>query len=488
MFAIFLTSGLFLGWSLGANDAANVFGTAVGTRMISFRKAAIACGIFVIFGAVISGAGAAQTLGELGAVNAIAGAFVVALAAAVTVYWLTGYGYPVSTTQAIVGAIIGWDLFSGALIDYGALEKIVLSWFISPVLAAIFAAVLYKLIAYGIKYARIHMFSLDALTRSGLLLAGIAGAYALGANNISNVVGIFVPISPLADISFVGWFKLTAAQQLFLLGGISIAVGTFTYGKKVMLTVGAGLTEMSPVAAFVAVLANAIVLFLFASQGLQVFLLGHGLPAFPLVPVSSSQAIVGSVIGIGLIKGGRGIRWRVLGEISVAWVVTPIAAVLISFVSLFVIQNVFQQKTYFPVEYQLTGEAELRIREAGIETDKLADIREKTYPTASRFQKALSQRMALSDHENNIVMAATEIDRIVVTNDAVNRANNSSLTGEQKRAFRAQWRRSFEHRWQLEKALAEASPEWRAKPGDKERNKEVARDLDYIYRLVHASE
>ena len=83
MFAFFLTSGLFLGWSLGANDAANVFGTAVGTRMISFKKAAIYCGIFVILGAVVSGAGAAKTLGELGAVNAIAGAFVVALAAAV---------------------------------------------------------------------------------------------------------------------------------------------------------------------------------------------------------------------------------------------------------------------------------------------------------------------------------------------------------------------------------------------------------------------
>jgi PiT family inorganic phosphate transporter len=306
MFAIFLTSGLFLGWSLGANDAANVFGTAVGTRMISFKKAAIYCGIFVILGAVISGAGAAKTLGELGAVNAIAGAFVVALAAAVTVYWLTVLGYPVSTTQAIVGAIMGWDLFSGALIDYGALEQIVLSWIISPILAAVFSALLYKMIAYGIKHARIHMFSLDALTRAGLLIAGIAGSYSLGANNISNVVGIFVPISPFADISFLGWFKLNAAQQLFLLGGVAIAVGVFTYGKKVMLTVGEGITEMSPVAAFVAVLANAVVLFLFASQDLQTFLLGHGLPAFPLVPVSSSQAIVGSVIGIGLIKGGRG--------------------------------------------------------------------------------------------------------------------------------------------------------------------------------------
>ncbi|MDP3097144.1 MAG: inorganic phosphate transporter [Syntrophales bacterium] len=488
MFAIFLTSGLFLGWSLGANDAANVFGTAVGTRMISFRKAAIVCGIFVIFGAVISGAGAAKTLGELGAVNAIAGAFVVALAAAVTVYWLTVLGYPVSTTQAIVGAIIGWDLFSGALIDFGALEKIVLSWFISPILAAIFSALLYKVIAYGIKYARIHMFSLDALTRSGLLLAGIAGAYSLGANNISNVVGIFVPISPLSDISFLGWFKLNAAQQLFLLGGVSIAVGTFTYGKKVMLTVGEGITEMSPVAAFVAVLANAIVLFLFASQNLQAFLLGHGLPAFTLVPVSSSQAIVGSVIGIGLIKGGRGIRWRVLGEISMAWIATPIVAVLISFISLFILQNVFQQKTYIPVEYQITAMAELRIREAGIPVDSLADIRAKTYPTAAQFQKAVSQRMALSAREINVVMAATEIDRTMVTSDAVKRANGSALKDDQKRALRKLWGKTFEHRWQLEKALAEASPEWRVKPGDKEQSNEVLRDLDYVYRLIRASE
>jgi len=488
MFAIFLTSGLFLGWSLGANDAANVFGTAVGTRMISFKKAAIFCGIFVILGAVISGAGAAKTLGELGAVNAIAGAFVVALAAAVTVYWLTVLGYPVSTTQAIVGAIIGWDLFSGALIDYGALEKIVLSWVISPVLAAIFSALLYKAIAHLIKHVRVHMFLLDSLTRAGLLLAGIAGAYSLGANNISNVVGIFVPISPFADISFLGWFKLNAAQQLFLLGGVAIAVGVFTYGKKVMLTVGQGITEMSPVAALVAVLANAVVLFLFASQDLQTFSLGHGLPAFPLVPLSSSQAIVGSVIGIGLIKGGRGIRWRMLGEITGAWVATPIVAVLISFISLFILQNVFQQKTYIPVEYQVTAEAEQRIRAAGIRTDHLTDLQKKTFPTASQFQKALSQRVILNAREMSVVMSATEIDRTMVTSQSVNRANGSTLKDEQKRALQKLWGKTFEHRWQIEKALAELSPAWRMNPGDKEQNNEVMADLDYVYRLIRATE
>ena len=70
---IFLSSGLFLGWSLGANDAANVFGTAVGTRMVRFTTAAFICSAFVILGAVISGAGASHTLGKLGAVNALAG-------------------------------------------------------------------------------------------------------------------------------------------------------------------------------------------------------------------------------------------------------------------------------------------------------------------------------------------------------------------------------------------------------------------------------
>ena len=71
---IFLLGGLFLGWSLGANDAANVFGTAVGTRMVSFTSAAIICSVFVILGAIIVEAGTTETLGKLGAINALPGA------------------------------------------------------------------------------------------------------------------------------------------------------------------------------------------------------------------------------------------------------------------------------------------------------------------------------------------------------------------------------------------------------------------------------
>ena len=113
IFFLFLSSGLFLGWSLGANDAANIFGTAVGSRMIKFRTAAGIASVFVILGAVYAGGGTSQTLVSLGEINALAGAFMVALSAALTVYWLVSSGLLVSTSQAIVGAIIGWNIFAG---------------------------------------------------------------------------------------------------------------------------------------------------------------------------------------------------------------------------------------------------------------------------------------------------------------------------------------------------------------------------------------
>ncbi|MDP1989846.1 MAG: inorganic phosphate transporter, partial [Syntrophales bacterium] len=273
----------------------------------------------------------------------------------------------------------------------------------------------------------------------------------------------------------------------FFIGGVAIAVGTFTYGKKVMLTVGEGISEMSPVAALVAVLANALVLFLFASQGLESFLLSHGLPAFPLVPVSSSQAIVGSVIGIGLIKRGRGIRWRVLGEITAAWVVTPIAAIVMSFIALFFLQNVFQQKTYVPVEYRITAEAEQRIQAAGIPMTDLSAIRGKTYPSAYQFQKALDQRMTLNNIERSLVMSAAEIDHLVVVGQVANRINDPAITGEQKQAVQQLRGKSFMHRWELERALAEQSQEWQMKPNNKQQNEELRRQLDYVYRLIRST-
>lgn len=348
MFLFFLSSGMFLGWSLGANDASNVFGTAVGTRMLRFRTAAILCSIFVILGAVISGAGATQTLGKLGAINAVAGAFVVAFSAGVSVYLMTRARYPVSTSQAIVGAIIGWNLFSGSPTDSRALITIVMTWVACPILSALIAILSYKVVAYIISRFKIHMFKLDEMTRHGLLVMGIFGSFALGANNIANVVGVFLPVSPFTDIQLFGGLCFSSAQQLFLLGSLAISLGVISYSRRVMDTVGSGIFKLSPVMAFVAVWAHSIVLFLFSSQQLEQLLLSVGLPALPLVPVSSSQAIVGAVIGMGLLKGRHNIHWKTVGGIAASWITTPLFACLISFVCLFIVQNVFQQRVFFP--------------------------------------------------------------------------------------------------------------------------------------------
>ena len=344
---IFLLGGLFLGWSLGSNDAANVFGTAVGTRMVRFKTAAIVCSLFIILGAVISGSGTTETLGKLGAINALPGAFAACVAAGISVYIMTKFGLPVSTTQAIVGAIVGWNLYTGSSTNIKVLLTILSTWILCPIIAALIAMLFFILTKKLLKNTTWHILRLDAYTRTALLIAGAFGAYSLGANNIANVMGVFVPIAPFADIQLGSFLIFSSKEQLFLLGGIAIAVGVFTYSKKVMFTVGNDLLKLSPVAAFIVVIAHSIVLFLFASQGISHFLNSIHLPAIPLVPVSSSQAIVGAVIGIGILKGGKEVQWNIAGKITIGWFLLPVIAALISFVVLFVLQNIFNQTVYF---------------------------------------------------------------------------------------------------------------------------------------------
>lgn len=340
LFFIFLSSGLFLGWSLGANDAANIFGTAVGSKMVKFKTAAIIASVFIILGAVYAGSGASHTLGELGVVNALAGAFMVALSAGWTVFLMVQVGLPVSTSQAIVGGIIGWNIYAHKPTDISVLIKIVSTWFLCPVLAGLIAIILFFTIKKYLKTSKMHILRQDSLTRIGLILVGAFGAYALGANNIANVMGVFVASSPLHSIA-IGDYSLSAVQVLFFIGSCAIAVGVITYSKKVIETVGNSLMEMSPIVAFIVVLSQSIVLFLFASVGLQNFLISHNLPSFPLVPVSSSQAVIGAVVGIGIAKGWRSVKWGVLGKIGLGWIATPIISALICFVGLFILANVF---------------------------------------------------------------------------------------------------------------------------------------------------
>ena len=310
MFGFFwLSGGAFLGWSLGANTASTVFGTGVSTHAVKFRTAVICICIFVILGSFLQGVGGIRTLQNLSAGGNIESAFTIVFATAITVAAMTVLKLPVSASQGVVGAIIGMSLALGHNPEWYKLPKILLCWFGTPVGAIILSAGFYW--ALGGLWDRLNdrysIEVLDAILSVGLIVVGSYGAYALGANNIANVVGVFAGFKPFNEID-VRW--------LAAIGALSVCLGVITYGKRVMYTVGENLVPLAPFTAFISVLSQAATVHIFAMVG---------------VPVSIAQAIVGSVLGIGLVKGMQSVNTRTMLNILVAWISTPIVAGLMSF-------------------------------------------------------------------------------------------------------------------------------------------------------------
>ena len=483
---IFLSSGLFLGWSLGANDAANVFGSAVGTKMVKFKTAAIIASIFIILGAGLSGSGAARTLGKLGSVNELAGAFIVALAAALSVYWMTKLDLPVSTSQAIVGASIGWNFFSGSLTDYSSLTKIVLTWILCPFLAAIFSMVLYKILKLIMNNIRMHLVKVDMYNRIGLILVGAFGAYSLGANNIANVMGVFVPNFPFSHLD-LKLFDISGTEQLFIIGGVAIAVGVFTYSHKVMTTVGENILKLNPEAALIVVLSSSLVLFIFASEGLESFLHNNGLPTIPLVPVSSSQAVVGAILGIGVLKGLKNINYRLLGRIASGWVTTPIIACITSFIALFILQNVFNQDVFIQKQYIIKQEVINKLKKENIPIGPIRTITGKSFTNALEYKNYLENNFKIYN-DNNIIQIVhysciqkIKIDLALLKKEV----QEEWLSVDQLESLKKLQGMEFDYTWKFREALERMSLSWIKKEKNiknKKYNRILERKVKYLER------
>lgn len=300
-----IISGIFLGWTLGSNDSANVFGTGVATKIIRYRTATILISIFVIFGAIAEGEKCFTTIGSLSYFTPES-AFWISLAAGITMFMVTYLALPGSTSQAIIGAVLGAGMVSG-IADFSKIYKILACWILAPIAGIIISVMLYHFIGFFFKRYIMSPQKRSFFIFWGLIFAGCLGAYALGSNNVANVTGVYV-----------GSGLLTPFEGL-LIGSLSIASGTLTYSRKVMMTVGKDITPLDEYAALIAVLSGAITVEIFTQVG---------------VPVSTSQSIVGSVVGVGLIKGVKTVNTRTLVEIGIGWLSTPISAGIISYILL----------------------------------------------------------------------------------------------------------------------------------------------------------
>lgn len=292
-----LLGGVFLGWSLGANDASNVFGSAVASRMLKFWTAAVLASVFVLIGALLQGQAGIETLKGLTQFT-LEQAVVSSVAAATTVTIMTILGLPVSTSQAVVGAILGIGILNQQL-NLAGLGKVVACWFGTPVGAVVIAIIIYKALAVFYNNLKINLFQSDILIRLSMIAAGSYGAYALGANNVANVTAVFVGAGHLSVFSAA------------LIGGLSIGLGILTLSKRVMETVGKKLVRLDPFSALVVLLAQSITVHIYTFIG---------------VPVSTSQAVIGAVLGVGIVKGISTVSGRTLVNIIIAWLLTPAIA------------------------------------------------------------------------------------------------------------------------------------------------------------------
>jgi PiT family inorganic phosphate transporter len=251
---ILILAGFYVGWNIGANDAANCIGTTVGAQIISYRKAVMIMALFVILGGVLQGHHVMKTVGK-GIVITEAQAYeeyngkpaseefrrlfpddrlpdkailVALLSAGIFVTLATFSSVPVSTSQAIVGGVAGTGLgivgMQASYFKVGVLLKIFGAWVISPVLTMILAFLLY--LALGRVLKRVRSLIWSQIMAIAVVASAAYVSYSLGANDVGNAIGPLLSKYPDKGL----W--------LALLGGVAMAVGAWTFGGRVTDTVG----------------------------------------------------------------------------------------------------------------------------------------------------------------------------------------------------------------------------------------------------------
>jgi len=310
-FTVLMSIGV--GWSIGANDAANSLGTAVGSRVITLRQGILLIVVFGFLGALLQGSYVTATIGkgiipmdQLEQRLAVRVALVACFAAAAWVVLATFWKMPISTSHSIVGAVAGAGLAIGAPVRWKVLCDIFICWIFTPVGAAILGYAFFRILRIALPRIvppRFYRFVVAGL----IITSGCYVAYSWGANDVANSIGV---------ISGAG---IMSSRAALILGGLAIVLGIITWGYRVIETIGSEITHLLPVMAFAAQLASAINVHLYTVFG---------------IPVSTSHAIVGAIFGVGLVKGLKVVNLRIMREIIFCWIATPFVSGLISFICL----------------------------------------------------------------------------------------------------------------------------------------------------------
>jgi inorganic phosphate transporter, PiT family len=299
--------GLYVGANIGANDAANCIGASVGAGLVRYRTAIIAVAIFAVAGALLQGQGVTKTLGKGIVTESLPPWAVLSalLCGGIFVSIATFKKIPVSTSQSMVGAVAGVGLASSLPVAWGKTGGIIGSWIICPILTAIMTYGIYRGMRLVLRYTG-QGAKVRKVLRWMVLGSAAYSAYSLGANNLGNAIG---PITAME-------VEIIDRTLLAVLGALSIAAGALLFGKGVAMTVGRSIIKLDLLGAFAVQMSSAFGLHFFSMLG---------------VPVSTSQAVVGALMGMGLYHGIKAVSKRKIAEVMIGWVATPTLAGSVSY-------------------------------------------------------------------------------------------------------------------------------------------------------------
>ncbi len=398
--------GLFMAWGIGANDVANAMAPSVGSKAITIRQAIVIAAIFEFAGAILAGGGVTSTI-RTGIVDAslisgepellVYGMLAALLAAAVWLMVASRFGWPVSTTHSIVGAVVGFAAVGIGMsaVHWPQVGRIALSWIVSPVLAGTIALLLFlsvqRLILmrdYPLKYARrycpIYIFLagffmtlitlFKGIEHIGVNLgAGFSYLLAAGIGLIIALVGAWfiyrIPLEPqkkkdlhydVVERVFGVLMVVTACCMAFAHGSNDVANAVGPLAAVVAVATSGEVAHEAPVPVWVLVLGGLGIVFGLATYGHRViatvgtkitFLtpsrgFAAGLAAAATIvmasgtglPISTTHTLVGAVLGVGLVRGIAAINLRVVGTIFLSWIVTVPAGAILAIIFFFALR------------------------------------------------------------------------------------------------------------------------------------------------------
>ncbi len=402
--------GFFMAYGVGANDVANAMGTSVGSKALTIKQAILIAAVFEFAGAYLAGGSVTSTI-RSGIIDAsyfadtpelmVFGMIAALLAAGTWLLAASYFGWPVSTTHSIIGAIIGFALVAVGTeaVQWTKVTGIVGSWVVTPMLAGILAYLIFmsaqRLIfdtdnplANAKRYVPFYMFfagfimtlvtvqkglkhvGLDISTANGVYVSILIGvvvaiigkiaisriqidpeadkemhfnnverifgilmittaccmAFAHGSNDVANAIG---PVAAVVSVVSSGGeiaAKATLAPWVLPLGAIGIVIGLATLGARVIKTIGTAITHLTPSRGFAAELSAASTVVIASGAGL---------------PISTTQTLVGAVLGVGLARGIAALNLGVVRNIFISWVITlPVGAGL-AIVFFFLLKAIF---------------------------------------------------------------------------------------------------------------------------------------------------